>query len=476
MINGKYQFSSLIVLAISTSVTFITAASIWSINKWAEKAYRGEILLLKVGSELNKVSSFEWQSIAKTELDNELMKKITESRTLTKLYISQLNNNEQNKKVLEEFNSLERQYNKALDKEFELILLKQIQQAIKIDEEEVDPIFEKLSNQMNILSNIYYHQKQRANQISSLGITLALLLAAGTLTAVSWRYNAFLLTKTQQLNQALNEIQETQSQLIQTEKMSSLGQMVAGIAHEINNPVSFIHGNIQYLNNYVQDLVKLVLLYQQEYPKSTVEIQNFIKKIELEFLLEDLDKIVLSMANGTERITNIVSSLRNFARLDESDMKNVDLHEGIESTLIILNSKFINEIEIIKQYSDLPKVTCFPGILNQVFLNIINNAADALLSQKSLVGKQIVIQTEKLTENQISIKIRDNGPGIQSEIQGQIFDPFFTTKPVGKGTGLGLSISYQIIQKHHGKIMLASEVGKGTEFTIILPIRYDSLD
>jgi signal transduction histidine kinase len=476
MINGKYQFSSLIVLAISTCVTFITATTIWSINKWAEKAYRGENLLLKAGSELNKVSSFEWQSIAKHEIDNELMEKITESRTLTKLYISQLNNNEQDKKVLEEFNRLEQQYNKALDKEFELILLKQIQQAIKIDEEEVDPIFEKLSNQMNILSNIYYHQKQRANQISNLGITLSLLLAAGTLTAVSWRYNAFLLTKTQQLNQALNEIQETQSQLIQTEKMSSLGQMVAGIAHEINNPVSFIHGNIQYLKNYVQDLVKLVLLYQQEYPNSTVEIQNFIKKIELEFLLEDLDKIVLSMTNGTERITNIVSSLRNFARLDESDMKMVDLHEGIESTLIILNSKFINEIEIIKQYSDLPKVTCFPGILNQVFMNIINNAADALLSQKSLVGKQIVIQTEKLTENQISIKIRDNGPGIPLEIQGQIFDPFFTTKPVGKGTGLGLSISYQIIQKHHGKILLNSQVDKGTEFTIVLPIISDSLD
>jgi signal transduction histidine kinase len=476
MINRKYQLSSLIVLAISTSVAIITSASILSINKWAERGYRGENLLLKVGSELNKISSFEWQSIAKNEIDNELMKKITKSRTLTKLYISKLNNNEQDKKILKEFNRLEQQYNKALDKEFKLILLKQIQQAIKIDEEEVDPIFEKLNDQINILSNIYYYQKQQANQISSLGIILALLLAAGTLTAVFWRYNAFLLTKTQELNQALNEIQETQSQLIQTEKMSSLGQMVAGIAHEINNPVSFIHGNIQYMKNYVQDLVKLVLLYQQEYPESTVEIKNFIKKIELDFLLEDLDKIALSMTNGTERITNIVSSLRNFARLDESDMKNVDLHEGIDSTLIILNSKFINEIEIIKQYSDLPKVTCFPGILNQVFLNIINNAADALLSQKSLFGKQIFIQTEKLTENQISVKIRDNGPGIPPEIQVQIFNPFFTTKPVGKGTGLGLSISYQIIQKHHGKIILASQVGKGTEFTIILPIRYDSLD
>ncbi|MDR9895448.1 ATP-binding protein [Aetokthonos hydrillicola Thurmond2011] len=253
--------------------------------------------------------------------------------------------------------------------------------------------------------------------------------------------------------------------------MASLGQLVAGIAHEINNPISFIHSNIEYIKDYTQDLIKIVYLYQQQYPESSTEIKTAIKEIDLDFISEDLIKILSSINNGSERIRDIVLSLRNFSRLGEAVIKEVDLHEGIESTLLILNHKFNNEIEIVKHYRDLPRVNCYPGLLNQVFMNLLMNASDALLSEKLLINKQIIILTEKLGENQVNIKIQDNGPGILPEIQPKIFDPFFTTKPVGKGTGLGLSICYQIIQKHNGTITVSSEVGKGTEFTITLPIK-----
>ncbi|AFY45440.1 sensor histidine kinase [Nostoc sp. PCC 7107] len=277
--------------------------------------------------------------------------------------------------------------------------------------------------------------------------------------------------RTQKLQKTLQSLKETQSQLIQTEKMSSLGQMVAGIAHEINNPVSFIYGNIQHANEYVEYLLELIDLYQQQYPEPSYAIAEKIEDIDLTFISKDLSSLLSSMKMGAQRIREIVLSLRNFSRLDEADMKEVDIHEGIDNTLLILNHKITSEITVIKNYHTLPLFDCYPAQINQVFMNIISNAIDALIEQTNNPDKQIIIDTLKLDGNYIKISIKDNAYGIPLDIQHKLFDPFFTTKPVGKGTGLGLSICYQIVEKHQGKIEVISEIDKGTEFAITLPIK-----
>ncbi|WP_315791296.1 PAS domain S-box protein [Fischerella sp. JS2] len=292
--------------------------------------------------------------------------------------------------------------------------------------------------------------------------------------------------KAQQLEETLQELQATQAQLVQTEKMSSLGQLVAGIAHEINNPVNFIHGNITHASTYAQDLLHLVELYQQHYPQPVVEIEEEIEAIDLEFLCQDLPKLLASMKIGTDRIRQIVLSLRNFSRLDEAEMKAVDIHEGIDSTLLLLQHRLKAkpdhpEIQVIKEYSNLPLVDCYPGQLNQVFMNLLANAIDALEEPVVKDSQQLTMDNGHLTKPQIRIRteikddlvlvcIADNGTGMTEEVRQKLFDPFFTTKPVGKGTGMGLSISYKIIvEKHQGKIKCISAPGQGSEFIVAIP-------
>ncbi|MFB8791176.1 MAG: ATP-binding protein [Potamolinea sp.] len=288
------------------------------------------------------------------------------------------------------------------------------------------------------------------------------------------------------LEHTLQELKQAQAQLVQSEKMSSLGQLVGGIAHEINNPVSFIYGNLTYVKEYAEGLLNLVQLYQEYYPNSVPKIKASEEEIEINFIKEDLPKILSSMKIGVDRIRQIVFSLRNFSRLDEAEMKWVDVHEGIDNTLLILDHRLkakqpnCPDIQVVKDYSNLPKVQCYPGQLNQVFMNILTNAIEAIDDYNKMRSFEdiksnpstIWICTDVVESKDVMILIGDNGAGMTPEVNRRLFDPFFTTKPVGSGTGLGMSISYKIIvEQHGGQLQCISAPGQGAVFLIQIPIQ-----
>jgi len=305
---------------------------------------------------------------------------------------------------------------------------------------------------------------------------------------------------TAELEQAMQELQQTQLQLIQTEKMSGLGQLVAGIAHEINNPINFVYGNLQHAQQYVDEILETLNLYEKYYPQIPKEIREHRKNVDLNFLRKDVKELIASMYAGVNRIRNLLLSLKTFSRLDESALKMADIHQGIDSTLLLIQNRLqehhnFQNIQVIREYETIPQIECYPGQLNQVFLNLLLNAIDAveevqtkdhvressngvLVSHVSPSAKQtykkpqIRIKTHMSPEgDRLIISIRDNGPGITPEIKPKLFDPFFTTKPVGKGTGLGLSISYQIVVENHGgQLECLSEPSQWSEFQIVLPI------
>jgi signal transduction histidine kinase len=328
-------------------------------------------------------------------------------------------------------------------------------------------------------SDVRQWQASEANLITQMAVQLGVAIQQAEL---------FHQTKTQakQLKQTLADLQSTQSQLVQTEKMSSLGQLVAGVAHEINNPINFIHGNLSHATDYTQSLLDLVNLYQARYPDPDAELHDRIAAIDLDFIAADLPKLMSSMRVGTERIREIVLSLRSFSRLDEAEFKVADIHAGIDSTLMILQHRLKPQgdfpgIEVVKEYGQLPLIQCYPGQLNQVFMNLLANGIDALEdynNQRSITEVQaapskITIRTTLHNDQWVMIQIADNGLGMSEEVRSRLFSPFFTTKPVGKGTGLGLSISYQIItERHTGKLYCKSAPGQGAEFVIELPIQY----
>jgi len=330
----------------------------------------------------------------------------------------------------------------------------------------------KLPDPIELMARLRYHAAAYHNFLKQEAATQTL--------AYNKALEAKVDERTHELKTALDALKQTQAKLIHTEKMNSMGQLVAGIAHEVNNPINFIYGNLNYVKGYVQDLLDLVQAYQEQYPSPVPTIHEKLEELDLEFSSADLLKSFVSLRSGAKRIRNLVLSLRNFSRFDESEVKIVDIHEGLDSTLAMLTPD-LKDITVEKNYGDLPLIECCASQVNQVFMHIIRNAIDALGSAKAVAEKSNQALAEPLTlklstlmtdSDTVFIWIVDNGVGIPVEIQDKIFDPFFTTKDVGKGTGLGLSISYQVVSTQHGgNLKCYSVPGKGSKLSIELPVR-----
>ncbi|MCT7979278.1 hybrid sensor histidine kinase/response regulator [Laspinema olomoucense] len=380
--------------------------------------------------------------------------------------------------------------NEVLSNDLAIWIMHYVQQTLLTSKLQLAEYIQRDKNQERWVSYEVRYVKSGPSEVLAIARDISSRKQAD---AAKLQAEAIMRHQKQKIEQALKDLQEAQVQLVQNEKMVGLGQLVAGIAHEINNPVNFIYGNISHVQSATSSLVKLLEIYQQEHPPNE-KVREVMEELDFDFLTDDLRKMITSIAAGADRINEIVLSLRKFSLMDEAGVKKVDIHENLDTTLILLKHRFKitdeQEIELIKEYGEIPPVLCYPGELNQVFFNLFNNAIDVLkdILPDRLKAQEanpnapefipsIQISTE-LTEHQtLLIRIKDNGPGISESGRSRLFDPFFTTKPVGKGRGLGLSISYQIVvQKHGGQLSCNSTPGQGAEFVIELPLVQSTVD
>lgn len=511
-----------LLLGAAISAIGVSTSGIATLNAQSNKAAKHELELTHLQAVANRLDALEWMAIAKRESDSEFKEALYRQREQANHSLDALKITVSSPEQLQKVESAYQTYATDINQMLKLLESNQVEKALEVDRTKVDLSCEKLRESISNASTEAAETSAKLAFWANFGSFLIVLSLVSAFSLLFRRYlqvslkiqqmtienlhrreqtleqerqllESKVVERTEELqqsnialSQALSNLQKSQIQLIQSEKMSTLGELVAGVAHEINNPIGFLSGNIQPAIEYTNDLLRLIDLYQKEFPQSGQVIQEEVATIDLDYLREDLPKLIGSMKEGVDRIRDISTSLRTFSRSDSISCVAFDVHAGIDSTLLILKHRLKAnesrpEIEIIKEYGRLPSVECYAGQLNQVFMNLLSNAIDALeefnqgrsFDEIKANPNRISVKTDLSNDSQfVAISIRDNGIGMTDQVKRKIFDPVFTTKEVGKGTGLGLAISHSIvIDKHGGSLEVNSVLGNGTEFIITIPVR-----